>query len=67
MAAYSHSRLGTFESCPRKYWYAYIGKPEIETVDSVEAFLGTRVHESLEELYSRQMGGRRTCRLRRGR
>jgi putative RecB family exonuclease len=57
MAVYSHSRLGTFESCPRQYWYAYIGKPEIETVDSVEAFLGTRVHESLEELYSRQMGG----------
>ena len=57
MAVYSHSRLGTFESCPRQYWFAYIGKPEIETVDSVEAFLGTRVHESLEELYSRQMGG----------
>ena len=57
MAVYSHSRLGAFESCPRHYWYAYIGKPEIETVDSVEAFLGTRVHESLEELYSRHMGG----------
>ena len=57
MAVYSHSKLGAFESCPRQYWYSYIGKPEIETVDSVEAFLGTRVHESLEELYSRQMGG----------
>lgn len=57
MAVYSHSRLGAFESCPRQYWYAYIGKPEIQTVDSVEAFLGTRVHESLEELYSRHTGG----------
>lgn len=57
MAIYSHSRLGTFETCPRQYWYSYVGKPEIETVDSVEAFLGTRVHEALEELYSRLMGG----------
>ena len=57
MTIYSHSRLGTFETCPRQYWYRYIGKPEIETVDTVEAFLGTRVHESLQELYSRLMGG----------
>ncbi|MCY2927992.1 MAG: PD-(D/E)XK nuclease family protein [Planctomycetota bacterium] len=57
MTIYSHSRLGTFETCPRQYWYSYVGKPEIETVDSVEAFLGTRVHEALEELYSRLMGG----------
>ncbi len=57
MPVYSHSRLGAFESCPRKYWYAYIGKPEIERFDTVEAFLGSRVHETLEELYKRLMGG----------
>ena len=57
MPIYSYSRLGTFESCPRKYWYAYIGKPEIERFDTVEAFLGSRAHEALEELYKRLMGG----------
>jgi len=62
MPIYSHSRLGAFESCPRKYWYAYIGKPEIERFDTVEAFLGSRVHEALEELYKRLMGGRQMSR-----
>jgi putative RecB family exonuclease len=58
MTVYSHSRLGAFESCPRKYWYAYIGKPPIEKVETVEQFLGQRVHEALEELYRRVMRGR---------
>ena len=57
MAIYSHSRLGAFETCPRKFWFAYISKPEIKAVDSVEAFLGSRVHEGLEELYNRLIGG----------
>jgi putative RecB family exonuclease len=58
MTVYSHTRLGAFESCPRKYWYAYIGKPTIEKVETVEQFLGKRVHEALEELYRRVMRGR---------
>lgn len=57
MLTYSHSRLATYKTCPRQYWYAYIGKPEIEGVDTVEAFLGSQVHEALEELYRRLMGG----------
>lgn len=58
MTVYSHTRLGTFESCPRRYWFAYIGKPEIEKVATIEQFLGQRVHEALEELYRRVMKGR---------
>ena len=57
MTTYSHSRLSTFENCPRQYWYGYISKPDIEQVETVEAFLGIRVHEALEELYRRRMGG----------
>ena len=57
MPIYSHSRLGAFETCPRKYWFQYIGKPDIEAVESVEAFLGSRVHDALEELYRRRIGG----------
>jgi len=57
MTIYSHSRLGTFETCPRQYWFAYIEKPEVERPDTVEAFLGSRVHDVLEELYKRLLQG----------
>lgn len=57
MATYSHTRLGTFEQCPRKYWYAYVAKVKVEAAETIEAFLGQRVHESLEELYRRALNG----------
>ena len=51
MVIYSHSRLSTFEQCPLKFKYRYIEKivPEIET--SIEAHLGSVVHETLEWVY----------------
>jgi len=55
---YSHSRVSTFETCPRQYWYGYIEKPDIERVTTVEAFLGSQVHETLEDLYQRRPNGR---------
>ena len=58
MTVYSNSRLSTFETCPRQYWFAYIEKPEIERPPTVEAFLGSRVHEALEHLYFRLLNGR---------
>ncbi|HIH38776.1 PD-(D/E)XK nuclease family protein [Candidatus Woesearchaeota archaeon] len=51
MTTYSHSKLSTFEQCPLKYKFGYIDKVETEIGESVEAFLGKRVHESLEKLY----------------
>jgi len=47
---YSHSRLNTFEKCPLQYRYRYLDKIKRET-QSIEAFLGKRVHETLERLY----------------
>jgi len=47
---YSHSRLSSFESCPRKFHYRYVLKLPVET-ESIEAFAGKRVHEVLERLY----------------
>jgi len=58
MAVYSHSRLSSFETCPRKYWFGYIEKPKIERVETVEAFLGSRAHEALEELFKVLLNGR---------
>jgi putative RecB family exonuclease len=50
MPTYSHSQLSTYETCPRQYKLAYIDKIEVET-EGVEAFMGSRVHETLEKLY----------------
>jgi putative RecB family exonuclease len=49
---YSHSKLSSFEQCPLKYKYRYIDKiiPEVE--QTIEAFLGGMVHETLEWIYT---------------
>ncbi len=51
MPLYSYSRIGCFEQCPRKYKFRYIEKPDIEIPQGIEAYLGTIVHESLEQCY----------------
>ena len=51
MTVYSHSRLSCYEQCPQKFKLQYIDKVETEIEESIEAFLGTRVHEALEKLY----------------
>lgn len=57
MAVYSHSKIGTYESCPQKYKFQYIDKIKGD-IESVEAFLGSRVHEALEHLYKCVRNGR---------
>ncbi len=52
MVVYSHSRLSTFEQCRLKFKYKYLDKIEPEIVSTVEAFLGSRVHDALEKLYN---------------
>jgi putative RecB family exonuclease len=51
MTVYSHSRLSCYEQCPQKFKLQYIEKLETEEEQTVEAFLGIRVHEALEKLY----------------
>jgi putative RecB family exonuclease len=49
---YSNSRIGTYESCPLKFKYQYIDRIKSEEeFETVEAFLGIRVHEVMEKLY----------------
>lgn len=58
MSTFSHSRIDTFETCPKKYEFAYLLKlPRAAT--GIEAFMGSRVHEALEWLYMEV----RACRL----
>jgi putative RecB family exonuclease len=49
VAVYSHSRLSSFENCPRQFQYRYVERIPIES-ESIEAFLGKRVHDVLERL-----------------
>jgi len=51
MVTYSHSRLATFEQCPFKFKLKYIDKvvPEIE--NTIESYLGSIVHNTLEWVY----------------
>ncbi len=51
MPIYTHSKISVFEQCPFKFKLRYIDKiiPEIE--QSIEAYLGEIVHDTLEWLY----------------
>ena len=51
MPSFSHSRIGSFENCPLQYKFSYIDNIKVEAEDTVETFLGSRVHEALEKLY----------------
>jgi putative RecB family exonuclease len=51
MKVFSHSRLGCYEQCPRKYKLKYVDRVETEVEQSIEAFMGSRVHGVLEKLY----------------
>ena len=47
---YSNSRLSCFEDCPKRFWYRYVIKIPSE-FESIEAFVGKRVHEVIERLH----------------
>ena len=54
---YSHSRLSAFETCPQKFQYRYLWRIAPES-ESIEGFVGKRVHEVLEKLYKVARDGR---------
>lgn len=47
---FSFSRVNSFENCRLQYKYKYIDKVKSE-VETIEAFLGNQVHETLKEFY----------------
>lgn len=52
MAQWSHSRLETHRSCPRKFFYRYIERVKLPSApETLAQFLGKRVHEAFEKLY----------------
>ena len=57
MALYSHSKLGTFETCKFQYKCRYIDHIKVET-DTIEKHLGKVVHDVLEKLYKDLLMGK---------
>jgi len=51
MPSFSISKIGSYETCRLQYKYTYIDRVKVETEDTIETFLGSRVHEVLEKLY----------------
>lgn len=49
-STFSPSSLNTFEKCPKQYHFRYVLKLPVSG-ESIEAFVGKRVHEVLEKLY----------------
>lgn len=58
MVIYSYSRLSTFEQCPLKFRFQYIDKLEPEIKETIEGFLGHKVHETLQWIYEQVATGR---------
>ena len=50
---FSYSQINTFKSCPQQYKIIYIDGIRKEK-ESIEAFMGKRVHEVLEWLYNEE-------------
>lgn len=53
MPVYSHSKLSTFEQCPQKYKFRYIDRIKPDYKRTIEAHLGSAVHNALEWLYKK--------------
>jgi putative RecB family exonuclease len=51
MPTFSNSRLHAYENCPMQYKLRYVDQVPTPPRESIEAFLGKRVHEALEFLY----------------
>lgn len=54
---FSYSRLQIFEQCPAKYRFIYL-ESRPTSGESIESYLGLRLHEALEWLYSERRTGR---------
>ncbi len=59
MGRYSHSKISTFEQCKYKYKLAYIDMIRSD-VQSIESFMGSLVHQTLEKLYKDVVHGKIT-------
>jgi len=57
MAVYSHSKLAMFEQCRYKYKLKYVDKVPQPIRGTIEAHLGSCVHDALEWIYQKVLTG----------
>lgn len=53
---YSISRVATFDDCRLRYKYQYVDRLKADK-ETIEAYMGSRVHEALQELYGSVRNG----------
>jgi len=58
MVIYSHSRLAAFEQCPLRFKFQYIDRLKPDIQQSIEGFLGNKVHDTLEYIYNETTKGK---------
>jgi CRISPR/Cas system-associated exonuclease Cas4 (RecB family) len=51
----SASKLKTFSSCPKKFYYEYVDRQE--STKHIAAIMGTAVHKSIDSVYSARRNG----------
>lgn len=51
MTQYSHSKISTYENCPQQYKFRYVDKVEVDIPNTIEAYMGSIVHKTLEKIY----------------
>lgn len=56
MSQWSHSRVSCFEQCPQRYAYRYVDRLP-EAFDTIDGFMGGRVHDTIEYLFEARRGG----------
>lgn len=57
MVRFSYSSIESYRKCPAQFKFRYIDRIR-KSDESIEAFMGKRIHESLEYLYNEVLDGR---------
>jgi len=55
MEYFSHSKIQTFNQCKQKYKLQYIDKIKIKVPFTIEGFMGSIVHDCLEEIFRKNI------------
>ena len=58
MTMYSYSRISCFNNCPLQFRFRYIDRKKPDFKNSIEAFLGSTVHNTLELLHTEKQIGK---------
>ncbi|UCC45017.1 MAG: PD-(D/E)XK nuclease family protein, partial [Candidatus Zixiibacteriota bacterium] len=52
LSSYSYSALDTYQSCPRRFKFAYVDRVKVVKTVTADTYLGTAVHRILKKVYA---------------